>query len=237
MESSPCWNPESTVLESGIQYPETGIHSVESRIQECSGFPYMGRNKHAPLRTMRVRTRSSPWITSELKKRMHDRDILKIKASKSNDSNDWSLFKKQRNIVNSEIRLAKQAYYQNSFNKYMGDSKKTWQTINELTSRKSGKKSVTSLKVNGVSITNPTVLSNQFNNHFATNGPELASNVLFVCFCVRLLISSISAALGGGAQAHFPNSGCTADRRLRLLFMQSGRGLLDEKLWLFFIAE
>ena len=134
-------------------------------------------NKHAPLRTMRVRTRSSPWITSELKKRMHDRDILKIKASKSNDSNDWSLFKKQRNIVNSEIRLAKQAYYQNSFNKHTGDSKKTWQTINELTSRKSGKKSVTSLKVNGVSITNPTVLSNQFNNHFATIGPELASNI------------------------------------------------------------
>ena len=134
-------------------------------------------NKHAPLRTMRVRTRSSPWITSELKKRMHDRDILKIKASKSNDSNDWSLFKKQRNKVNSEIRLAKQAYYQNSFNKHTGDSKKTWQTINELTSRKSGKKSVTSLKVNGVSITNPTVLSNQFNNHFATIGPELASNI------------------------------------------------------------
>ena len=108
---------------------------------------------------------------------MHDRDILKIKASKSNDSNDWSLFKKQRNIVNSEIRLAKQAYYQNSFNKYMGDSKKSWQTINELTLRKSGKKSVAFLKVNGVSITNPTVLSNQFNNHFATIGPELASNI------------------------------------------------------------
>ena len=40
-----------------------------------------------------------------------------------------------------------------------------------------GKKSVASLKVNGVSITNPTVLSNQFNNHFATIGPELASNI------------------------------------------------------------
>ena len=98
---------------------------------------------------------------------MHDRDILKIKTSKSNDSNDWSLFKKQRNIVNSEIRLAKQAYYQNNFNKYTGDSKKTWQTINELTSRKSGKKSVTSLKVNGVSITNPTVLWFLFSRLFA----------------------------------------------------------------------
>ena len=51
---------------------------------------------------MRVRTRSSPWITSELKKQMHDRDILKTNASKLNDSNDWSFFKKQRNIVNSE---------------------------------------------------------------------------------------------------------------------------------------
>ena len=50
-------------------------------------------------------------------------------------------------------------------------------TINELTSRKSGKTAVTSLKVNGVSITNPTELSNEFNNHFATIGPELSRNI------------------------------------------------------------
>ena len=37
------WNPESTVLESGNQYTESGIHSMESRIQDCPGFPYMGR--------------------------------------------------------------------------------------------------------------------------------------------------------------------------------------------------
>ena len=88
---------------------------------------------------MRVRARSSPWITSELKKRMHDRHMLKIKTCKSNDPNDWTQFKKLRNIVTSEIRLAKHAYYQNSFNQY------TWQTINELTSRKSGKTAVTRL--------------------------------------------------------------------------------------------
>ena len=43
MESTCFWNPESTVLESGIQYPESGIHRMESRIQDCPGFPYMGR--------------------------------------------------------------------------------------------------------------------------------------------------------------------------------------------------
>ena len=71
-----------------------------------------------PLRTMRVRARSSPWITSELKKRLHDRDMLKIKTCKYDDPNDWTQFKKLRNIVNSEIRKARQAYYQNSFNQY-----------------------------------------------------------------------------------------------------------------------
>ena len=44
LESSPFWNPESTELESGIQYTESGIHRVESRIQVCQGFPYMGRD-------------------------------------------------------------------------------------------------------------------------------------------------------------------------------------------------
>ena len=72
------------------------------------------------------------------------------------------------------IGLPKQAYYQNSFKQYTSDSRKTWQTINELTSPKSGKTAVTSLKVNGVSITNPTELQNEFNNHFSTIGPELS---------------------------------------------------------------
>ena len=47
-------------------------------------------DKHAPLKRMRVRARGS----SELKKRMHNRNILKIKAIKSKDPFDWIQFKK-----------------------------------------------------------------------------------------------------------------------------------------------
>ena len=134
-------------------------------------------DKHAPMKSKRVRARSSPWITLELKNKMHDRDVLKIKAIKSNDSQDWSNFRKQRNIVNGEIRLAKQVYYQTQFNEYKADSRKTWQTINELTSLNSGKTSITSLRVNGRSVTDRDELSNKFNDHFASIGPSLASEV------------------------------------------------------------
>ena len=36
---------------------------------------------------------------------MHERDILKKKAIRSNDPNDWTIFTKCRNSVNSEINL------------------------------------------------------------------------------------------------------------------------------------
>ncbi|CAH3018662.1 unnamed protein product, partial [Porites evermanni] len=38
-------NPSSTDEESEIQYLESGIHGVESRIQDCLGFRYMGREE------------------------------------------------------------------------------------------------------------------------------------------------------------------------------------------------
>ena len=38
-------NPSSTDKESGIQYLESRIHSVESRIEDFLGLPYMGRNE------------------------------------------------------------------------------------------------------------------------------------------------------------------------------------------------
>ena len=58
MESNSFWNPESTVLESGIQVPGSGIHSMESRIQDCPGFPYMGRYVSEPPKM--------PWTTTFL---------------------------------------------------------------------------------------------------------------------------------------------------------------------------
>ena len=62
---------------------------------------------HALLRTKRVRSKRSPWITSELKKHMHERDIMKLKAIRSKNPQDWGEFKRLRNKVNSNIKIAK----------------------------------------------------------------------------------------------------------------------------------
>ena len=92
-------------------------------------------NSHAPIKTKRVRSRKVPWVTSDLRKGMRDRDVAKRKAIKSNDPQDWAVYKRLRNKINGEVKSTKASYYANAFIQSNGNSRKTWQMINELTSR------------------------------------------------------------------------------------------------------
>ena len=67
----------------------------------------------------KVRNKPVPWLNSEIKKEMLNRDWLKKKAIKSGSQNDWSTFKKARNAVNYSIRCAKSEYYYYKLNERM----------------------------------------------------------------------------------------------------------------------
>ena len=134
-------------------------------------------DRHAPLKSKRVRLSKSPWINSNLKKLMHKRDILKLKAIRSKNPSDWREFRKHRNFVNSQVRIAKQSYYNNAFQENKGNVRNTWRVINELTSRKVKTSSIKEIKLNDKSIHDSPELSETFNSHFATIGPKLANNI------------------------------------------------------------
>ena len=130
---------------------------------------------HAPLHIKYVRASKSPWITPELKNLMYRRDRLKIKALRTGDPSDWNNFKRLRNEVNNAIKNVKKSYYYKTFEVYNGNSRKTWETINEVTRRKSDKAEINELELNGTRITNST--AEGFNNFFAEIGPELSRDI------------------------------------------------------------
>ena len=66
--------------------------------------------------------------------------------------NDWRKFKKLRNMVNNEIKRAKECHYKHALNEYQGDPRNTWRIINELMSRKSHKSIINELKLSPVAI-------------------------------------------------------------------------------------
>ena len=108
---------------------------------------------------------------------MHERDIMKLKAIRSKNPQDWGELKWLCSKVNSNIKIAKESYYKQSFTGHKNDSRRTWQTTNELTSRKSNTSSIKELIVNGVSINKTTDLANAFNEHFSTVGLKLANEI------------------------------------------------------------
>ena len=134
-------------------------------------------NFHAPLGTRRARIKRHPGSIHELKKGMRDSDAAKRKAMASNDPLDWAKYKKLRNIINNNIQTSKESYYSNAFSQSKGNSRKTWQTFNELTSCRTNNTTVKELKLNDSIISNSSELSNAFNDYFSTIGPRLANEV------------------------------------------------------------
>ena len=72
-------------------------------------------DRHVPLHAKHGRGLKAPWITAELKELMHQREVLKIQAIQSKNPQDWSAFKKARNIVNNDIKRAKEEHYKTAF--------------------------------------------------------------------------------------------------------------------------
>ena len=50
-----------------------------------------------------MKSKSSPWITSELRQKMRKRDFLRKQAVKQNSHQAWNDYKKARNEVNASI--------------------------------------------------------------------------------------------------------------------------------------
>lgn len=53
-------------------------------------------NKHAPIQHRKVRSKCSPWIDSELMRKMRHRDYLKAIAVKTNTELDWLNYRNAR---------------------------------------------------------------------------------------------------------------------------------------------
>ena len=70
-----------------------------------------------------------------------------------------------------------ESYYYKTFEVYNGNSRKTWETINEVTRRKSDKAAINELELNGTRITNSTEIAEGFNTFFAEIGLELSRDI------------------------------------------------------------
>ena len=73
-------------------------------------------NSHAPMTTKRVKGSHCPWLTTDVKKQMNQKDQLLRKARLSKLDNDFCIYKTAKNRCNNMVRKAKRDYQHSLIN-------------------------------------------------------------------------------------------------------------------------
>ena len=109
------------------------------------------------MRSKRIGNKKSPWITHELIRKMRKRDFLKKKAD--------------------SIKYAKRKYFSDNLAASRKDPRKTWQLVNELSSRKHMKNVISDIVIGDRKISSASEMAEAFNCHFANIGHDLARDI------------------------------------------------------------
>ena len=86
-------------------------------------------DSNAPQIHVRARGLKVPWLTTEIRKLMKERDNLHKLALKTNSELYWSSFKRMRNAVTLKLRREKEHYYDNQFQENELNPKGTWKNF------------------------------------------------------------------------------------------------------------
>ena len=143
-------------------------------------------NKHAPLKkatNSKMKQLSKPWLTQGLlksikrKQKMYKSHFISKNPMKVKDYKHYS------NLLNKMKAKAKEKYYNQYFQLYKENLKETWKLIGTIIKRKVKVQSNYSSRIirNNKVYTNELDIANQFNQHFTTIGPTLASAIHPTC--------------------------------------------------------
>ena len=138
-------------------------------------------NKNAPMKNLSRKEkhlRQKPWTTSALKKSMKTKNKLnRIKLKNPSNATFARDYKMYRNKLTNVKEHAKRLYYNQLIQENMHNSQKIWKTINEILNKVSKRNNLCINQIldkKSVIHTDPTAISNTFNNYFAEVGPSMA---------------------------------------------------------------
>ena len=122
-------------------------------------------DQFAPVKTIQCRTKYAPWLSNETKQLINDRNVAQSDAAKSQNTNDWSRFKKIRNEVTKRLKLEKKSWQQEQLYSCAGSPGLQWNyALGWLGLKSSG--SPSQLFYNGKLINKPLEIADCLNNYF-----------------------------------------------------------------------
>ena len=139
-------------------------------------------NRHAPFIEKRVKDRFSPWLSSEIRQQMNNRDKALRKARKTNKKTDLHFYKTLRNRCTNSIREAKTNCNKNLLAENSNNPSRFWKIIKEIIPIKC--KNATSRllfdEADSKKVSDPVKISNTFCSFFTNVASTLKRNTLLL---------------------------------------------------------
>ena len=88
-------------------------------------------NRHAPLKKVRIKGATNPWISVDLRKLMTERDYAKTVAKKSGNQEQWNNYRWLKNLTNRKLKSAEALHYKNLIES-AADPKERWRSLNTI---------------------------------------------------------------------------------------------------------
>ena len=119
----------------------------------------------APMRTVQIRKKYAPWLSSATLDLMKERDRIKKNAAETGDKDDWKKFKNIRNQINNRLKYEERNWQRMKIDSCGADSSKVWQSVKGILNWNSSG-SPTQLFYNGSLVNKPQDVADAQNQFF-----------------------------------------------------------------------
>ena len=111
------------------------------------------------------KTRKS-WLSEELKESIKTKNKLYVRSKKYPTLSNELDYKKMKRYVDNAMKAQEKLHYQELFEKYKNDLKKSWQLIKRLTNKNKSSNVQSIFKYSEKDVTDPLEIVERFNNSF-----------------------------------------------------------------------
>ena len=109
------------------------VGDVNNKVTILENYMNSILDDYAPYKTFTVKKPNlTPWIDDNIRKMMAVRDSYKFDFNETGDLSKFDLYKEHRNRVTSARRQAQSKMFNDTINKYAGDSKKFYDAAKKL---------------------------------------------------------------------------------------------------------
>ena len=134
-------------------------------------------NKHAPIINIQVKGNKIPYVTSELKNMIRQRDYLKAKANKTGSHILRQAYNQIRAKVNQKMYLLRINYYGNKIEQHKDDRKTAWKILKSAIGKTRKTSGIEKINIDEIEVTDMKVIAEKCNEHFVSIGDKLVKEI------------------------------------------------------------